>query len=98
VPPNPAHLPERFGLFTLILLGEAVVAVMHGMKSQEDWSVAAAASAFSGMAFLFLVWCAPSPAGDRDGARGIFAGLATKHIESHVGRQRRRCPTIAPGA
>jgi low temperature requirement protein LtrA len=29
---------------------------MHGMKSQEDWSVAAASSAFSGMAFLFLVW------------------------------------------
>ena len=56
VPPNPAHLPERFGLFTLILLGEAVIAVMHGMKSQEDWSVVAASSAFSGMAFLFLVW------------------------------------------
>jgi low temperature requirement protein LtrA len=56
VPPNPTHLPERFGLFTLILLGEAVVAVMHGMKSQEDWSVLAASSAFSGMALLFLVW------------------------------------------
>lgn len=56
VPPNPAHLPERFGLFTLILLGEAVVAVMHGMKSQEDWTVVAASSAFSGMALLFLVW------------------------------------------
>ena len=56
VPPNPAHLPERFGLFTLILLGEAVVAVMHGMKSQEDWSVVAASSAFLGMTLLFLVW------------------------------------------
>lgn len=56
VPPNPAHLPERFGLFTLILLGEGVIAVMHGMKSQEEWTVVAAASAFSGMALLFLVW------------------------------------------
>jgi low temperature requirement protein LtrA len=56
VPPNPAHLPERFGLFTLILLGEAVIAVMHGMKSQEDWSPVAAASAFFGMALLFLLW------------------------------------------
>lgn len=56
VPPNPAHLPERFGLFTLILLGEAMVAVMHGMKSQEDWTLLAAASAFCGMALLFLVW------------------------------------------
>ena len=56
VPTNPSHLPERFGLFTLILLGEGVIAVMQGMKSQEDWSVVAAASAFSGMALLFLVW------------------------------------------
>ena len=56
VPPNPAHLPERFGLFTLILLGESVVAVMHGMKSQEEWTFVAATSAFSGMALLFLVW------------------------------------------
>ena len=31
-------------------------------------------------------------------SRGIFAGLATKHIESQVERQRRRCPTIASGA
>src|SRR6185295_999400 len=34
VPPDAAHLPERFGLFTLILLGESVVAVMQGMESQ----------------------------------------------------------------
>lgn len=55
-PPHSAHLPERFGLFTLILLGEAVVAVMHGMKSQEDWHPEAAATAFAGMGLLFLVW------------------------------------------
>jgi hypothetical protein len=36
VPPDAAHLPERFGLFTLILLGESVVAVMQGMESQDD--------------------------------------------------------------
>src|SRR5262245_43392302 len=34
-PPDAAHLPERFGLFTLILLGESVVAVMQGIESQE---------------------------------------------------------------
>ena len=56
VPPDSAHLPERFGLFTLILLGESVVAVMHGMESQEDWSLAAATSAFLGMGISFLIW------------------------------------------
>ena len=56
VPPDGAHLPERFGLFTLILLGESVVAVMQGMESQETWSPAAASSAFLGMSILFVIW------------------------------------------
>ena len=55
IPHDAAHLPERFGLFTLILLGEAVVAVMRGMESQEDWPVQAAMSAIGGMAVLFAV-------------------------------------------
>jgi low temperature requirement protein LtrA len=55
VPPDAAHLPERFGLFTLILLGEAVVAVMRGMESQENWPPQAAASAVAGMSILFLI-------------------------------------------
>jgi low temperature requirement protein LtrA len=56
VPPDAAHLPERFGLFTLILLGESVVALMRGIESQEDWPVQAAASAFLGMSLLFVLW------------------------------------------
>ena len=56
VPPDAAHLPERFGLFTLILLGESVVAVMHGIEHQEYWSVVAATAAFSGMGVAFAVW------------------------------------------
>ena len=56
VPPDAAHLPERFGLFTLILLGDSVVAVMQGMESQESWTPAAATSAFLGMAILFVIW------------------------------------------
>jgi low temperature requirement protein LtrA len=55
VPPDAAHLPERFGLFTLILLGESVVAVMRGIESQEDWTPAAATSAFVGMGLWFLI-------------------------------------------
>lgn len=56
VPPDAAHLPERFGLFTLILLGESVVAVMQGMESQEGWPPDAAASAILGLGVLFLIW------------------------------------------
>jgi low temperature requirement protein LtrA len=55
-PPHPAHLPERFGLFTLILLGESVVAVMKGIESQETWSLPAASAAIGGMGVLFAIW------------------------------------------
>jgi low temperature requirement protein LtrA len=56
IPPDAAHLPERFGLFTIILLGESIVAVMHGMESQDSWSPAAALSAFQGMGLAFCFW------------------------------------------
>ena len=55
-PPHAEHLPERFGLFTLILLGESVVAVMHGIEHQEHWSVPAATTAISGMGIAFFFW------------------------------------------
>jgi low temperature requirement protein LtrA len=55
-PPDAAHLPERFGLFTLILLGESVIAVMHGIEHQEHWSLPAATTAFTGMAVAFFIW------------------------------------------
>jgi len=56
VPISAAHLPERFGLFMLILLGDSVVAVMQGMESQDEWAPGAATAAFLGMAILFLLW------------------------------------------
>ena len=55
-PPDAAHLPERFGLFTIILLGESVAAVMRGIESQPEWTLGAAITAFSGLVFVFLIW------------------------------------------
>jgi low temperature requirement protein LtrA len=55
-PPHPEHLPERFGLFTIILLGESVAEVMRGMESQESWPISAAISATSGLALAFGYW------------------------------------------
>jgi low temperature requirement protein LtrA len=56
VPPHAAHLPERFGLFTLILLGEAIVAVMKGIQGQPLWTWPAAATALSGVGLVCAVW------------------------------------------
>jgi low temperature requirement protein LtrA len=56
VPHDAAHLPERYGLFSIILLGEAMVAIMSGMAQQEGWSIGAAVSAVMGMALIFAIW------------------------------------------
>jgi len=92
-PPDAAHLPERYGLFTIILLGESLVAVMHGMESQEDWSVSAALSAFLGMLFAFLVWwwyfdgargAAERTIGSRQDARA-FVVWSFAHLPLYLG-------------
>lgn len=56
VPPHSEHLPERFGLFTIILLGESMAAVMRGMRAHETWPPAAALSVLAGLAAVYYVW------------------------------------------
>jgi low temperature requirement protein LtrA len=56
IPPHAEHLPERFGLFTIILLGEAMASVMRGMQQHETWPPAAALAVVSGLALVFQVW------------------------------------------
>jgi low temperature requirement protein LtrA len=69
-PLDAAHLPERFGLFTIILLGESMIAVMQGMEQQDTWSAPAALAAFAGMCVAFFFWWwyfdgVGTPAGER---------------------------------
>jgi low temperature requirement protein LtrA len=73
LPPGAAHFPERFGLLTIILLGEFVASVMRGIESQHGWSVLAATAAFLSMALGFALWSAYS-----DGA----AGWEVRHVRS----------------
>jgi low temperature requirement protein LtrA len=56
LPPHATHLPERFGLFTMILLGESIIAIMKGIQAQPDWSPTAAGVALGGVGFTFFVW------------------------------------------
>ena len=58
VPHDAAHLPERFGLFSIILIGESMAAVMAGMGHQEYWSLRAASAAIGGIATVFAIWWA----------------------------------------
>ncbi|HEY9302105.1 MAG TPA: low temperature requirement protein A [Phormidium sp.] len=55
IPPSFSHIPERLGLFTIIVLGEAVIAVVRGV-AQLQWGVASAAVALLGMLIAFCLW------------------------------------------
>lgn len=73
-PPGAVHFPERFGLLTIILLGEFVASVMRGIESQMGWSFLAASAAILSIALGFALW-----SGYSDGA----AGWETRHIRSN---------------
>jgi low temperature requirement protein LtrA len=56
VRPHPEHLPERFGLFTIILLGEGVASVVHALDHGPVLHLHAVAAALGGVALTFLTW------------------------------------------
>ena len=55
IPVSASHLPERWALFTLIVLGESVVAVAIA-TSGASWHFSSAAAAVLGFAAVAAVW------------------------------------------
>ena len=55
LPLSESHLPERFGLFTIIVLGESVAGVVAGLAEQDLRSMATVLAA-SGILVAFGIW------------------------------------------
>lgn len=53
LPVSTSHLPERIGLFTIIVLGEAIAAVVRGV---DRVSVSAVAAGALGIGIAFSIW------------------------------------------
>jgi low temperature requirement protein LtrA len=51
-----SHLPERFGLFTIIVLGESVLAVISGVSAKEQWDISVVITAMLGFFLAFSLW------------------------------------------
>jgi low temperature requirement protein LtrA len=51
-----SHLPERFGLFTIIVLGESIVAVVAGASESHHISLTVGVSGIFGLALSFSMW------------------------------------------
>ena len=86
VPHDAAHLPERYGLFSIILIGESMAAVMAGMGHQEYWSVRAASAAIGGIATIFALWWAYFDGVDATAHRMVrsMADASRFHVWSYV--------------
>jgi low temperature requirement protein LtrA len=52
---HPRHIPERYGLFTLIVLGESVLAVASGTAG-TDWAPAGVLTAVAGFVAAACIW------------------------------------------
>lgn len=55
VPPDMAHTTERIGLFTIIVLGESIVAVVGGVSGRQ-WTPVSIAIALLGLSIAFSFW------------------------------------------
>ena len=53
--PHISHLPERMGLFTLIVLGESIVGIVNGMTEQV-WDLYSVLEASLGLCISFSLW------------------------------------------
>jgi low temperature requirement protein LtrA len=52
-----SHIPERYGLFTIIVLGEAIIAVARSM-SEAEWTPEAVTTAVAGFVIAVVIWWA----------------------------------------
>jgi low temperature requirement protein LtrA len=54
-PLDTSHLPERFGLFTIIVLGETLLSVVSGM-SKVDWKAGSVTTSFLAFGVAMCIW------------------------------------------
>ena len=53
--PHVHHLPERFGSFTIIVLGISILGVVNGIAA-HNWTVSSIISAGLGLGIAFSLW------------------------------------------
>jgi low temperature requirement protein LtrA len=84
-PIHPRHIPERFGLLTLIVLGESVLAVVLGV-SKVSWVAGSALAAIAGFVVAAALWWIYFDFLDETsiGSRGILSGLTFTYMHFFI--------------
>jgi low temperature requirement protein LtrA len=73
-PIHASHLVERFGLFTLIVLGESVISVAQG-AAEVDWTPATVGAAVAGFLAVASLWWLYFDRIDDGAIRSVLQGL-----------------------
>ena len=73
-PIHATHLVERFGLFTLIVLGESVISVAQG-AADVDWTAQTVAAALGGFVAVACLWWLYFDRIDDGAIRSVLQGL-----------------------
>lgn len=53
--PHTSHLPERFGLFIIIVLGESIIGIINGVV-QQQWNASLVFPLACGVSIAFSLW------------------------------------------
>ena len=83
VPGHASHMPERFGLFTLIVLGESIV-VITAAVADTSWRPGSALVAALGFAVAACMWWLYFDHVDEEAIAQSFTGGAAGVVRSHV--------------
>lgn len=86
IPPDLAHTTERIGLFTIIVLGESIVAVVGGV-AERTWTPVSIAIALLGLSIAFSFWWMYFDTVDGSPLQGMRTGnmaIALTWLYSHL--------------
>jgi low temperature requirement protein LtrA len=79
-PPHATHLPERFGLFTIILIGEAIISVVFTISS-IGLSLGTEIAGVMGLLIAFSIWWAYFEEAGGAEARVLEAGTQIRRYQ-----------------
>jgi low temperature requirement protein LtrA len=82
-PEQVSHMPERFGLFAIVVLGEAVLSVVRGVDA-TDWAAASTATAVAGFVIAAGMWWIYFSGFDEQAINRAIAGGRASEVRSFV--------------
>jgi low temperature requirement protein LtrA len=82
-PEQVSHMPERFGLFAIVVLGEAVLSVVRGVDA-TDWAAASTATAVAGFVIAAGMWWIYFSGFDEQAINRAIAGGRASEVRSFI--------------